>query len=199
MMPSHFSPILIQNHQDWIYSTGDQQQHVNFKCMVNNTWVTSSLMLQGNGILHDASFCHVVGREFQLYPALQGQTSMAVHHHGNMVVQHVEPLTSEEVERLKPSTTTDVSQLDQIASKAKAHFHRDVNMMLEFQESCMREQSKHYSLLIFCYSVHCNIQLWKTKILHLDNEYDHSPQEILQSYPTRQSPPNYRESKHPFG
>jgi hypothetical protein len=67
-MPSHFSPILIRNQRDWIYSLGDQQQHVNFKCLVNNTWVTSSLILQGNGVLHNASVCYIVGREFQLYP-----------------------------------------------------------------------------------------------------------------------------------
>jgi hypothetical protein len=34
VMPSHFSPILIRNQRDWIYSLGDQQQHVNFKCLI---------------------------------------------------------------------------------------------------------------------------------------------------------------------
>jgi hypothetical protein len=56
---------------------------------------------------------------------------MAVHHHANMVFQHIDPLTSEKVQNLKLSTTTDVTQLDQLASEAKDHLHRDINKMLE--------------------------------------------------------------------
>jgi hypothetical protein len=144
-MPSRFSPILIRNQRDWIYSLGDQQQHVNFKCLMNNTWVTSSLVLHGSGVLHNASDCYIVGRNFQLYPALQGHTNMAVHHHANMVIQHINPLTSEEIQKLKLSTNLDVTQLDQLASEAKDHLHRDVNKMLELRESHKREQSIHYT------------------------------------------------------
>jgi hypothetical protein len=70
---------------------------------------------------------------------------MAVHHHANMLFQHIAPLTSEELQNLKLSTNTDVTKLDQLASEAKDHLQRDINNMLELHESHIREQSIHYT------------------------------------------------------
>lgn len=121
-MHSQFSPVLIRNPLDWIYSQGDQQQHVNFKCFVNNTWVTSSLILQGNGVLHNSTVCRLDGRQFQLYPPSQGRTNIATPHQANMVLQHIDPLTSDEVQKLPHSTNTDATQSDHLASEAKDAF-----------------------------------------------------------------------------
>ncbi|KDR11717.1 hypothetical protein L798_14478 [Zootermopsis nevadensis] len=137
---SHFSPALIRNQRDWIYSLGDPEQ-VNFKCLENNTWETSSLILRGNGALHISSVCHIFGREFHLYPAQQSHTSMAVPHHTNIVLQHIDPLTSEEVQTLHHSTNTDVTQLDHLASEAENRLHRDINMMIHSHEDRIREQN----------------------------------------------------------
>jgi hypothetical protein len=70
---------------------------------------------------------------------------MAVHHYANTVFQHIDPLTSEEIQNLKLSTSVDVTQVDQLASEAKYHLHRDINKMLELRERHKREQSIHYT------------------------------------------------------
>jgi hypothetical protein len=66
-------------------------------------------------------------------------------HHANMVFQHIDPLTSEELQNLKLSTNTNVTQLDRLASEAKDHLYRDINKMLELHGNHIRDQSIHYT------------------------------------------------------
>jgi len=73
ILPQNFALIFIQHSQNWIYSFNGKQQ-VNLKCRQNATWLTSTWSLQGNGILHNASACHVTGQNFQLYPATEGHS-----------------------------------------------------------------------------------------------------------------------------
>jgi len=67
-LPQNFAPIFIRHSLAWIYNFSSKQQ-VNMKCRRNATWITSTWHLQGSGILHNASACHVTGQDFQLYPA----------------------------------------------------------------------------------------------------------------------------------
>lgn len=71
--------------------------------MVKNMRITSSLIQQGSQILHNTNPYHVVGHKFQLYPALH-HICKAIHPHMNMVMQHIKPLTKQEVQMLKLST-----------------------------------------------------------------------------------------------
>jgi hypothetical protein len=41
-----------------------RKNQVNFKCRQDNVWISSTLTLQGNGILHNASTRHVTGEDF---------------------------------------------------------------------------------------------------------------------------------------
>ena len=73
IFPQIFAPIFIRHSHAWIYCFSGKQQ-VNLKCRRNATWITSTWPLQGSGILHNASACHVTGQDFQLYPATEGHS-----------------------------------------------------------------------------------------------------------------------------
>jgi hypothetical protein len=83
--------------QDWIYSFSGKQQ-VNLKCCQNATWITSTWSLEGNGILHNASACHVTGQDFQLYPAMEGHSVSTIDYRDDIRVLHIEPVTYQEVQ-----------------------------------------------------------------------------------------------------
>jgi len=80
ILPQNLAPIFIRHSHDWIYSLSGKQQ-VNLKCRQNGTWITSTWSLQGSGILHNASACHVTGQNFSCTlqrKAIQSQTSNTI-------------------------------------------------------------------------------------------------------------------------
>jgi hypothetical protein len=79
---------------------------------MNRTWTTFSLYLQGNGIIHKASSCHVIGENFQLYPTVRGKTIYDLQHHELFLPIPFEPLSISETKKLQLVTTGDVTQLD---------------------------------------------------------------------------------------
>jgi hypothetical protein len=80
ILPQNFASILIRHSHDWIYSFSSKQQ-VSLKCRQNATWITSTWSLQGSGILHNASACHVMGQLFQLYLATEGHSVSNIEYH----------------------------------------------------------------------------------------------------------------------
>jgi hypothetical protein len=80
MMTPDYASLFLQHGPDWIFSLLSKQL-VNFKCQTNRIWTTLSLHNQGNGIIHNASSCHVIGENFQLYPTVRGKTISDLQHH----------------------------------------------------------------------------------------------------------------------
>jgi hypothetical protein len=129
ILQQNFAPILIRHSRDWIYSFGSKQQ-VNLKCRQNSTWITSTWSLQGNGILHNASACHVTGQNFQLYPATEGHALSTVTYQADVRVQHIEPVTYQEVQILQDRSPPDVTKLENIAATSELFKHRDLDATL---------------------------------------------------------------------
>lgn len=129
ILPQNFAPIFIRHSHDWIYSFSGKQQ-VNLKCRHNATWTTSTWSLQGNGILHNASGCHVTGQNFQLYPATEGSSALTIEYHDDVRVLHLEPVTYQEVRILQDRSPPDVSKLENIATKSELFKHRDLDATL---------------------------------------------------------------------
>jgi hypothetical protein len=127
--PQNFAPILIRHSLDWTPSFGGKQQ-VNLKCRQNTTWITSTWSLQGNGILHNASACHVTGQNFQLYPATDGHSVSTIKFRDNIRVQHIEPVTNQEVTILQERSPPDASKLESVAARSELFKHRDLDATL---------------------------------------------------------------------
>jgi hypothetical protein len=171
MMTAQYVPIFIRNSQNWIFSIGPEQQ-VNMKCLENSSWTTQSLTLRGNGILHNATSCHVVGREFQLHPAIRGYSYTTTRHQEVMVMQHVEPLSFQEIHQLQQISNSDIIQLNELAADAHSQSH-DVNRLIATQEENTRlqQQHRHYwywtiallpltlMLILCCYGKPCLISM----------------------------------------
>ena len=87
ILPRNFAPVFIRHSHDWIYSFSGKQQ-VNLKCRQNTIWITSTLSLQGNGILHNVSACHVTGQNFQLYTAMEGHSVSTIDYRNDMCIAH---------------------------------------------------------------------------------------------------------------
>ena len=103
---------------------------MNLKCRHNATWTTSTWSLQGNGILHKASGCHVTRQNFQLYPATEGSSALTIEYHYDIRVVHLEPVTYQEVRILQDCSPPDVSKLEDIATKSELFKHRDLDAIL---------------------------------------------------------------------
>ena len=126
ILPQNFAPVFIRHSHDWIYSVSGKQQ-VNLKCRHNTTWTTSTWSLQGNGILHNASGCHVTGQNFQLYPATEGSSVLTIEYQDDVRILHLEPVTYQEVRMLQDRSPPDVSKLENIATKSELFKHRDLD------------------------------------------------------------------------
>jgi hypothetical protein len=100
ILPQNFASVFIRHSHDCIYSFSGKQQ-VNLKCRQNATWITSTWSLQGSGILRNASACLVTGQNFQLYPAMEGNSASPIEYHDDMQVLHLQPVTFQEVEIFK--------------------------------------------------------------------------------------------------
>jgi len=129
ILPQNFAPVLIPHHHDWIYSFSGKQQ-VNLKCRQNNTCSTSTWSLQGNGILHNASTCHVTGQDFQLYPAMESHSSSNVNYHAEVRVLHINPITHQEVQEIQQRSPTEVSKLQDIVATSEHFKHWDLDATL---------------------------------------------------------------------
>ena len=99
ILPQNFASIFIRHSHDCIYSFSSKQQ-LHLKCRQNATWITCTWSLQGSGILHNTSACHVTGQNFQLYPAMEGHSVSTIEYYDNVRVLHIEPVTYHEVQIL---------------------------------------------------------------------------------------------------
>jgi hypothetical protein len=143
ILPQNFPPILIRHFHDWIYSFSSQQQ-VNLKCCQNNTWITSTLPLQRNGILHNTSTCHVAGQDFQLYPATKGHSVSTIKYGDSLMLQHIEPVAYQEVQMLQSCTPPDVSELETIAATFKLFKHRDLDATVLVHATERKHVDRYY-------------------------------------------------------
>jgi hypothetical protein len=143
---SHFTPVFIRSHLGWIFILSTSQQ-ANFRYRINGTWITTNKVLQGNGILHNASNCHIVGRNFEVYLGLQGESHFDLQLQGNLILQYLEPLSKQEVRILQHSNNPDVSMLDKIAAEANKLTHRDVETLIQ-HTLAVNNQYSIWSLII---------------------------------------------------
>jgi len=77
-------------------------------------------------MLHNASACHVMGQDFQLYPATEGHSKSNIEYHDDVRALHVEPITHQEVQILQGLSPPDVSKLEGIAVTSELFKHRDL-------------------------------------------------------------------------
>jgi hypothetical protein len=138
----NFAPILIQHSRDWIYSLGVPQQ-VNLKCRQNSTWTTSTWTLHGNGILHNASSCHVTGQDFKLYPATESLSVSTVTYQAELMVQHVEPITNQELQLLQSRSSPNVVELENIAAQSQLFKHQDLDATLLLHATDRKNDDSH--------------------------------------------------------
>ena len=112
-MLSNFPPKFTRHHQDWVYISNER---VDLKCSRNNSWVTTSMRIHGNGILRNTSSCYIVGQSFQLYPSPQGWSTTKVTRDEQLMTYHVNPISHEEQQILLKGPKLDTSELDQISA-----------------------------------------------------------------------------------
>ena len=129
ILPLNFAPIFIQHFRDWIYNFSGKQQ-VNLNCRQNATWITSTWSLQGIGILHSASACHVTAQNLQLYPATEGHSESNIEYRDDIHVLHFEPITYQEVQILQGRSPPDVSKMEGITATSELFKHRDLDATL---------------------------------------------------------------------
>ena len=122
------------------------------KCRRNATWVTSMWSLQGSGILHNASACHVTGQDFQLYPAIEGHSESTIEYHDDVRALHIEPITHKEVQILQGCSHPDVSKLEGIAATLKLFKHRELDATLVVHATERKHDDRLSFLLVLHYS-----------------------------------------------
>jgi len=122
---------------------------VNLKCRQNATWITSTWSLQGSGILHNASACHVTVQNFQLYPATEGHSVSNIQYRDDVRVLHVDPVTHQEVQTLRGHLPPDVSKLESIAATSELFKHRDLDAALVVHATDRKHGKRYHSYWYF--------------------------------------------------
>jgi hypothetical protein len=199
VMSSNYTPVWKRISHDWIYSVA-REQKASIRCLENSTWFTSSVTLKGNGVLHDAISCHVVGRDFELLPEIQGSSYTSIQNRRSFELQHIDPLTDSEVHMLQLFTNDEISQLDYISTQAHSH-QRDINTLLEARAGKIMLQ-RHNTvcwywiisliptfllIILCCYGKPCLIS-WITRKLSAFNS--HKKTDTPQSTPEALVPTN---------
>jgi hypothetical protein len=145
-MASNYPPKFTRHQQDWNYSISNRQR-VDLKCNRNNSWVTTSLQIHGNGILRNVNSCYIVGQSFQLYPTVQGCSSTTVTRGEPLLIQHVDPISVEEQEILLNSPKPDTTELDQISAGVDKMQLRNLDNIFQIHERNVQRTTQYYSYL----------------------------------------------------
>jgi hypothetical protein len=102
------------------------------------------LVLQGSRILHNASACHVMGQNFQLYPAMKGHSVSNTEYRDDVRVLHVDPVTHQEVQILQARSPPDVSKLESIAAMSRLFKYRDLDATLVVQATDRKHDDRYH-------------------------------------------------------
>jgi hypothetical protein len=77
-MYSHPIPSQMERHGSSVLYYVPEAQSLHLRCSSNRTWVTTSMVLQGGGVLSNAGSCFLTLPGLQMYPALRGELDFAV-------------------------------------------------------------------------------------------------------------------------
>jgi hypothetical protein len=101
-------------------------------------------LLQGNGILRNASAYHVTGQDFQLYPAIESHSASNVNYHADVRVLHIEPVTHQEVQEIQQHSSPDVSKLEGIVATSEHFKHRDLDATIAVHATERKHDRYHF-------------------------------------------------------
>ena len=94
--------------------------------------------------MHNASACHVTGQIFQLYPATEDHSESTIGYRDDIPVQHIEPVTYQEVQILRGRSPPNVSKLEGIAATSELFRHRDLDATLVVHATERKHEDRYH-------------------------------------------------------
>jgi hypothetical protein len=64
----------VERHRAVLVYHFPEAQEVTFQCFYNGTWTSTTRELEGSGLIHNATRCHIITQGMQVLPALEGSS-----------------------------------------------------------------------------------------------------------------------------
>jgi hypothetical protein len=129
-----------------------QQQPVHFRCHQQGSWVEFTLVLQGAGVLYNASACYIATTELQVYPERKGEATYAVPTPRLYAPDGPMVLADHELGTLRELIAINTTEVDQLTTRITSHrYGGDVNNLLQLHAVHLQHQRKfswvYYALI----------------------------------------------------
>src|SRR5215470_16358021 len=142
--------------QPWIEQHGTvrlyywpQQQPVHFRCYQQGSWNEFTLVLQGGGVLYNASSCYITTPEVQVQPERNGETTYAISSSKLYLPDYPPVMADHELQILQEFVPINTTAIDQLKSRlTDHHVGGDVSTLLRLHAANIRHQ-KNFNWLLY--------------------------------------------------
>jgi hypothetical protein len=144
LLVQYTTPILQRYGTAWMYSFAKPHQ-ITLRCTKTDTDVPRMLTLEGTGLLHNISGCHISSPELQALPELHGQSYANLEAPIFYLPDNITVLNDHERQQLKEIPLPNLQRLDDVYSRVTASKHNyELDSLLHtYQTSTLQEKRTH--------------------------------------------------------
>jgi hypothetical protein len=116
----HSTPSLQRYGKLWVYHFPEQQQ-LTLRCTKAYSQIHHTLKLEGSGLLHNLSGCHITSPELQAFPELHGTTD--TNDLPKIFLPNISVLDDHELQQLKDIPLPNLQGLDDVYARVTKSRH----------------------------------------------------------------------------
>ena len=134
----------------WLYYFPSQRQ-ITLHCLGTDNQMPHSLILEGTGLVHGATTCHISLNDIQLLPELHGTTQVKLDFPNFILPDNISIASEHEIQQLKDITPAEIQKLDDICSRVTAPWQTyDLDLLLHVHHTTeLQEKGTHRFMTIF--------------------------------------------------
>jgi len=145
----HQTPTLQRHGKVWIFHFPTRHQ-ISLRCPGNNEPLHRTITLYESGILHNASECHIVSDEVQIFPDLYGTSQAELEKPRFYLPDNISVVTDDETKQLEDISPAEIRRLDDVQAKiATLKQTFDVDSLLHIHKTTLlQKQTTHWFIII---------------------------------------------------
>jgi hypothetical protein len=144
----HSAPSLQRYGKLWVYHF-PKQHHLTLRCTKADSQIPHTLSLEGSGLLHNLSGCHISSPELQVFPELRGTTDTNVDPPKIFLPDNISVLNDHERQQLKDVSPPNFQGLDELYTRVteSRHTYELDSFLQAHQASLYRERQTNWFII----------------------------------------------------
>jgi len=150
LLVQYTTPVLQRYGRVWMYNFAKPHQ-ITLRCTKTDTDIPRTLTLEGTGLLHNISRCHIFLPELHAFPELHGQSYADLETPIFYLPDNITVLDDHERQQLKEIPLPNLQKLDDVYSRVTASKHHyDLDLLLHtYQILILQEERTHWKIIPF--------------------------------------------------